>query len=314
MGRLLTFIFSSLDKLFAIWKPLLWFAKLRNQHSKCRNVLIAIWSGSATFATGEIYAHAVDFYQGVDTPVLQYHNVRAVVCVVLVLLLLVVWLFTVVQSSIALKISREIFKERSFCKRKEFVTEVGTLRQRSGTEGSLLRQRSGTEGCLMRQRSGTVDASRFSIVERRRERFNTDVCASNQRSVTDSRIHTGTTIPPYFLPITKDIGVTSLHDTSQVVDRSKGLERCVSAVREWKVVRVYSCMLAVFFVGYSPIMAYMLSYPVYKRDFFAQSVYVRIAYTTGGTTLVLVACAIPLLSFLTLKKKKPFKTMLTSSL
>ena len=77
------------------------------------------------------------------------------------------------------------------------------------------------------------------------------------------------------------------------------------AVVEWKLIRIFATMLSFFLIGYLPILFYLIACLAYPGVFETHSSSVRIVYTTGSTSgLVLASCLCPLLVLLSVKNFK----------
>ena len=102
LGRLLTFVYSSVDKLLAIWKPVFWYNHLKDRQEKCKLIYSLVWISAGMFAMGDVYAHIREFFSGEEQSAKRYHLVRGVACLILILVLVSTWGFTLIQGFVAL--------------------------------------------------------------------------------------------------------------------------------------------------------------------------------------------------------------------
>ena len=109
LGRLQAFLFLLFDRLLAVWKPLYWYRNCSSKLTAYRIIYTTIWLVSAIFAIGEPVVHQSEFSKQPEINSIEtYHVLRAYVCLFLVISMMGIWVFTFLQSCIALRRSRRI--------------------------------------------------------------------------------------------------------------------------------------------------------------------------------------------------------------
>ena len=105
LGRLQMFVFASLDRMFAVWKPLFWYKHLNSKYRKCRVIMMIIWLTSAAFGFADMFVLKRDFQSkiGTSTESECFHLLRAFLCLFLLVLMISIWGFTFYQSCTALR-------------------------------------------------------------------------------------------------------------------------------------------------------------------------------------------------------------------
>ncbi len=113
-GRLMLFVFAALDRLFAVWKPVFWYNHLNGKYTRCQQIVAAIWIVSAIYSLGEFYGDFREFFTDVgQDSAWEFHTVRAVVCLMLTVTILLIWGMTFIQTYLTLGHSKKIRIKRS---------------------------------------------------------------------------------------------------------------------------------------------------------------------------------------------------------